>query len=268
MDLQCDVIPMVVGGSRDNPQIEFLRWNYFPLLNPVNNHLNKNLGYVSGRFVNSIDTIQVSDVRKFPLLVSSSHSRIISTPALISLNENKITPEDEKFNRHAIPVAVLLEGKFTSLYKNRITQAQKDTLAAYGLKFINQSAENKIIVVADGDMVCNEYLPPEQPGQPPLLLPMGWNKYTYTEYLKQSDAGKLFIPVANREFLLNCIEYLVSNPALAAMRNKEMVLRLLDAKKIRVQKSTWQLINLALPVLLFIISGLIYQQLRKRKYAG
>ncbi|MEP6699723.1 MAG: hypothetical protein ABJA85_00340, partial [Bacteroidota bacterium] len=99
-------------------------------------------------------------------------------------------------------------------------------------------------------------------------LPMGWNKYTYGEYLKQSDYGKLFIPVANREFLLNCVENLVNNAAISEIRNKDIVLRLLDSQKVKEQKTTWQLINIALPILIVLLFGWIYQHLRKRKYAS
>lgn len=267
MDLQCDLIPFVVGGTQDNPQIELLHWNYYPLLNPGNNKFSKNLGYVSSHFANSIDTIQVKGITKIALLVSSPNSRIISTPALISLNENKNVPEDEKFKRNAIPVAMLLEGKFTSLYKNRITQSQKDTLAQYGVLFSNESLDNKMIVVADGDIVFNDYMPAEEQGQMPVPLPMGWNKYTYREYTKQTETGKLFVPAANREFLLNCVEYLVNNPAIAQTRNKEIVLRLLNSKKVKAQVTTWQFINIGLPVLVVLLFALIYQQIRKRKYA-
>ena len=267
MDLQCDLIPFVVGGNMDNPQYEFLRWNYFPLFSPANNQLlNKNLGYIASRFVNSIDTIQAAGVKKQILLASSPNSRIISTPALISLNENKNTPEDKAFNKNGIPVAVMLEGKFTSLYKNRVTQIQKDTLAAHGRTFTDLSADNnKMIVAADGDIVLNDLIPNQ--GQSPAPLPMGWNKYTYSEYQKQTAYGKLFIPVANREFLLNCVEYLVNKPGIIETRNKDIVLRLLDSQKVKEQKTTWQFINIVLPVLLVIFFGFVYQQIRKRKYS-
>ncbi len=97
---------------------------------------------------------------------------------------------------------------------------------------------------------------------------MGWNKYTYSEYQKQTEYGRLFIPVANREFLLNCMEYLVNNPAISETRNKDIVLRLLDSQKVQEKKTLWQFINIALPVLLVILAGFIYQQIRKRKYAS
>jgi gliding-associated putative ABC transporter substrate-binding component GldG len=268
MDLQCDLIPLVVGGSESNPQFEFLHWNYFPLFAPVSNAiLNKNLGYIAGRFVNSIDTIKVPGVTKNILLASSSNSRIISTPALISLNENKNAPEDEKFKRNAIPVAVMLEGKFNSLYRNRATKAQRDSLQAYGSAFKGESVDKgKIIVVADGDMVLNDMLP--DPNSTPVPLPMGWNKYTYREYQRQTDYGKLFIPVANRDFLLNCMEYMVNSADIMETRNKDIVLRLLDSQKISEQRTLWQFINIGLPILLVILAGFIYQQIRKRKYVS
>jgi len=263
MDLQCDLIPLVVGGTPENPQFEFVHWNYFPLFEPRKNQLlNRNLGYIAGRFVNSIDTIQVPGVTKTILLASSVNSRIIKTPALISLNENKNAPEDEKFKQNDIPVAVLMEGKFTSLYKNRISQAQRDSLSVYGINFSNESSDNKMIVVADGDVVLNDMMP--EVG----YLPMGWNKYTYREYQRQTEYSKLFIPTANQEFLLNCVEYLVNNPAIIETRNKDIVLRLLDSTKIKEQKTTWQFINIVLPVLLIAFFGFIYQQIRKRKYAA
>jgi ABC-2 type transport system permease protein len=270
MDLQCDLIPLVVGGSENNPQMEFLHWNYYPLFSPGSNPvLNKSLGYISGRFVNSIDTIKVQGVTKNILLASSPNSRIISTPALISLNENKNAPEDEKFKRNGIPVAVMLEGKFSSLYRNRSTQAQRDSLASYGSPFKGESDNKaKIIVAGDGDMVLNDLLPDPNNSQQPFPLPMGWNKYTYREVQKESEFGKLFIPVANRDFLLNCVEYMVNSADIMETRNKDIVLRLLDSQKISEQRTTWQFINIGLPILLIILTGFIYQQVRKRRYAA
>jgi ABC-2 type transport system permease protein len=268
MDLQCDLILQVVGGSESNPQLEFLHWNYYPLFAPGSNPvLNKSLGYISGRFVNSIDTIKVPGVTKNILLASSNNSRTISTPALISFNENKEAPQDEKFKSSGIPVAVMLEGKFSSLYRNRSTQAQRDSLASYGFPFRGESNDQgKIIVVADGDMVLNDILP--DPNSNPVPLPMGWNKYTYREVQRQSEFGKLFIPVANRDFLLNCMEYMMNSADIMETRNKDIVLRLLDSQKINHYRTTWQFINIGLPVLLVILAGFIYQAVRKRKYTG
>ena len=254
MDLQCDFLPFAVGGSTENPQFEFLHWNYYPLFEGKGNHtINKNLGLVAGRFVNSVDTITTPGIAKTVLLSSSPNSRVITTPAIISLNENRNAPEDEKFRQSDIPVAVLLEGKFTSLYRNRVSQTQKDTLVSLGTPFRDISDNNKMIVIGDGDMALNDVSASEGP------LAMGINLYTMgSQYEYQ---------FANREFLLNCLEYLVNNPAIIETRNKDIVLRLLDSKKVQENKTTWQFLNIGLPVLLVIITGFIYQQVRKRKYA-
>jgi len=255
MDLQCDFMPFVVGGSQENPQYEFLHWNYYPLFEPKANHtITRNLGLVAGRFVNSMDTIQTPGIQKTVLLSSSSNSRVISTPALISLNENRNAPEDEKFRQSDIPVAVLLEGKFNSLYRNHISSVKADSLNAMGVPFMPASTgEGKMIIVADGDMVLND-LSSEGP------LPMGLNFFTVgSQYEYQ---------FANRDFLLNSLEYMISNPAISETRNKNIVLRLLDMTKVDEQRTTWQFINIVVPVLLVIISGWIYQQVRKRKYAS
>lgn len=256
MDLDCDFMPFVVGGTKDNPQFEFMRWNYYPLFSSKGNHpINRNTGLVAGRFVNSIDTINVPGIKKTILLSTSANSRIITTPALISLNENKNVPEDSKFNKKDIPVAVLLEGKFTSLFRNRVGKTQADSLAASGYPFVDRcQTDNKMIVVADGDMVLNDMSPKQGP------LPMGVNFYTVgSQYEYQ---------FANHDFFLNCLEYLVNKPGIIETRNKDIVLRLLDGKKIDAQKSTWQFINIGLPVLLIILVGWVYQYVRRRKYAA
>ena len=256
MDLQCDFLPFAVGGNASNPQFEFLHWNYYPLFESRNNHpINKNIGLVAGRFVNSIDTVGRKEIKKTLLLQSSANSRTISTPALISPNENRNTPEDALFRQHNIPAAVLLEGRFTSLYKSRIGRALMDSLEKYGGGFRKASEEeNKMIVVADGDIVLNDVSPKNGP------LPMGMNLFTVgSQYEYQ---------FANKDFLLNCLEYLTSKESIIKTRNKEIVLRLLDMKRVQSEKATWQIINIALPVFVIILFGFFYQQLRKRKFAG
>jgi gliding-associated putative ABC transporter substrate-binding component GldG len=255
MDLQCDFMPFVVGGSNSDPQYEFLHWNYYPLFESHGTHqINKNLGLVASRFVNSVDTVEANGIKKTFLLQSSSNSRTISTPALISPNENRNVPEDALFKQHNIPAAVLLEGKFTSFFKNRLAKTKKDSLQQYGGYKEESAIENKMIVVSDGDIVLNDVSTKEGP------IPMGKNLFTLkTQYE---------YPFANRDFLLNCLEYLTNNSGIVETRNKVIVLRLLNTRKVEEQRTTWQLINIALPVLIIILFGIIYQQIRRRKYAS
>ncbi|HEX6333488.1 MAG TPA: gliding motility-associated ABC transporter substrate-binding protein GldG [Flavisolibacter sp.] len=254
MDLQCDFLPFAVGGSASEPQYEFLHWNYYPLFESPNNHIiNKNLGLVAGRYVNSIDTVEVPGITKTFLLRSSANSRTISTPALISPNENRNTPEDALFKRSGIPAAVLLEGNFTSFFKSRLSRALSDSLGAFGGFREAGNGGGKMIVVSDGDIVLNDVSPRQGP------LPMGMNLFT---------VGSQFeLPNANRNFLLNCLEYVTARNVIIESRNKEIVVRTLDMPKVAAEKTKWQVITIAVPVLLVILAGLIYLQLRRARYA-
>ncbi|CAN5262038.1 hypothetical protein BH09BAC2_BH09BAC2_00850 [soil metagenome] len=249
MDLQSDYLPFNVNGK---DQYEFMHWNYFPLFESNSKHfINKNLGLVAGRFVNSIDTVKAANIHKTILLNSSPNARTISAPAIISGAENRNAPEDENFKTKNIPVAVLLEGNFTSLYANRMTAASIDTLKKYGVIFQPASPQTKMIVVADGDIALNS-LYQNQP------TPMGINPFTAgTQYQYQ---------FANRDFVQNCLEYLSDESGLAEVKGKDYTLRLLDPKKISEERNFWQMINIIVPVLLISLFGLIYQWLRKRKY--
>jgi ABC-2 type transport system permease protein len=271
MDLRCEFTYLQVGGTADQPQNEFLPWNYFPLLSAAEGRLHTP-GYIGTRFVHSVDTIAVPGIKKYPLLISSERARTISTPALVSLNENSVVPDNQKFNRSAIPAAVLLEGSFPSLFKNRASLAQLESWKAIGQTFRGTSENTAIILVADGDLVLNDYIPLfDQTGQPDPRggiepIEMGWNKYTLLEAMNQGPAAKYFLPVANRDFLLNAVEYLVSDPALAQVRSKELVLRLLDGPLVKEQKLRWQFLCIGLPLLLLSLGGVIYQAWRKRAY--
>jgi gliding-associated putative ABC transporter substrate-binding component GldG len=158
MDLRCEFTYVQVGGTAAQPQNEFLPWNYFPLLSAAEGKL-RTPGYVGTRFAHSVDTIAVPGIKKYPLLISSERARTISTPALVSLNENSTVPDNALFGRVAVPAAVLLEGSFPSLFKNRASLAQLDAWKASGQTFRTASEKTAMIVVADGDIVLNEYIP-------------------------------------------------------------------------------------------------------------
>lgn len=250
MDLQSDFLPFDVNN---NGQFELLHWNYFPLLQPNETSVvTKNVGLVAGRFVNSIDTVKADNVKKTILLATSANSRTIGTPALISSSENRNAPEDDAFQQSDIPAAVLLEGAFTSLFKNRLGVEEQQRLQAAGTPFRDESTpDNRMIVVADGDIPLNNTYKGE-----PLL--MGVNAYTIgTQYEYR---------FANRNFVRNSLAYLVNDANLMEARSKDFKLRLLDAKKVNEQKSLWQLLNFAVPVILIILVGLLYRYIRQKRY--
>ena len=274
MDLRCEVSYIQVGGTTQQPQNEFLPWNYYPLVGaPAADKKLKTAGYVGLRFANSIDTVEAPGVTKTPLLASSERARIISTPALISLNENSTVPENKLFNRGEISVAMLLEGQLSSLYRNRIFGAKADSMTRAGQPFIPQATQGGVLLVADGDLVLNDYIPAVDekgaydPQAPLVPTEMGWNRYTHFEYLTGGEAGRYFMPVANKEFLLNSVEYLISNPAISGLRAKEITLRLLDGEKVNQYRLWVQLLFILFPLLLLVGGGVLFQSIRKRKFA-
>ncbi len=250
MDLQCDYLPFDVNG---NGQFELLPWNYFPVMESKGTHpLNKGLGFVVGRFVNSLDTVEAEGITKTVLLSSSANARTLGSPAVISGAENVNAPQDAKYKKSNVPVAVLLEGKFKSMFANRLSQTMADTLKQNGVSFMPQSiSNNKIIVVGDGDMVLNNVVK----GNP---IPMGMNVYTYGTQAQ--------VPFANKDFLQNCLGYLINENGLSEAKAKDYVVRLLDNKKTAEQKTLWQVINIVMPVLIVLLFAFIFQWLRKRKF--
>ena len=252
MDLQCDYLPFDVNG---NGQFELLPWNYFPVMESKGTHpINKGLGFVAGRFVNSLDTVEAEGIKKTILLSSSVNARTIGAPAVISGAENVNAPEDAKYKKSNVPVAILLEGKFRSMFANRLSQAMADTLKQNGLSFLPQAVlNNKIIVVGDGDMVLNNIVK----GNP---IPMGMNVYTYGTQAQ--------VPFANKDFLQNCLDYLINENGLSEAKAKDYVVRLLDNRKTAEQKNIWQVLNIAVPILIIIIFGFIFQWLHKRKFTN
>lgn len=248
-DLQCDKIPSVVGSMGDKPQIQLLPWPYFPLLRNTSGHpISRNMDYVLSQFPQSLDTVKADGLKKTVLLSSSTESRALSTPALVEWASVRNEEDLKKFTRSDIPVAMLLEGRFQSLFSNRMTKAMSDSLAASGLPFRDRAENGWMVVAADGDLFLNPVNQTEGP------LPMGMNQYTKQQY-------------ANREFLLNTLEYLVGNGGILETRGKEYTLRVLDKSKYGERKGMWQFINIALPVLIVMAFIALYQFLRRKKYA-
>jgi ABC-2 type transport system permease protein len=248
-DMQCASINIVIGEQGGKPQFQLLPWPYYPLLDGSPYSLiTRNLDPVLSKFANSIDTVKAADISKTILLQTSPNARTVSTPALISLEIVKSANDPKDFQQSAIPVGVILEGKFKSLYANRTSTAMADSFAqVYNQPFLKSGEKDaRIIVCADGDLALNE-LSEHGP------LPLGFSK----------DINYTF---ANAEFLANCFDYCVNPSGILQSRSKDYSLRLLDPEKTDDERSFWQLINIASPLLVIIICGLIFQYIRKRKY--
>jgi len=246
-DMQCDKLGQIDPNSQ---QTRLVDWPFFPILNGTNNPISKNLDGVRAMFPNTLDTVKADGIGKTFLLRSSANARVLTAPARIDFEFLQIAPDIKEFTVHDTAVAALLEGKFRSAYSGRIPKSFVDSMNTYHVpvKNICDSA-TKMIVVADGDIAINQVSQQYGP------MPMGHNFYTNYTF-------------SNKEFFTNCLEYLVNPSGILETRAKDFTLRLLDLKRVKEQKTTWQFINIALPVLIIILFGFIYQQLRRKKYAS
>lgn len=249
-DLKCAKQPIVVSQLGGQPQIKRLPFPYYPLLSSPSDHvISKNLDDVLSIFPGTIDTVKAPGITKTILLASDTNSRTISTPALVSLQSVKSEEDFRFFTKSYLPVAVLLEGNFTSLYANRFTNELSDSLSMFSQKsFTAKSTKpSKQIIVSDADIVTNVVTQSQGP------LPMGMQEFENYQF-------------ANREFLLNSVDYLVNPNGVLGARNKDFTIRLLDKSKIATQKTFWQLINILIPIFLVIVFGSIYQWKRKETF--
>lgn len=246
-DLQCDMSKMVVGNAGGQPQLADVPFNYYPLLQNSGTHpITKNLEPVLSQFVNTLDTVQARGVKKYILLHSSENAKMVSTPALISLQELQTFSNPDLYRQKNMPAAVLLEGNFNSLYANRATSEQKDAFKKYYGDFLSISKPTAQIVVSDGDIVLNSYTNREP-------FPMGFSRAQERTF-------------ANKIFLQNALEYLTGNSAIIQLRNKEVTVRLLNKQKLESEKRFWQILIVGLPMLLVGIGWLIFSYIRKQKY--
>jgi len=239
-DLYAAKIRLATGNVGNQPQFQNLPWFYHPLVNGNPQHpITKNVAPVRLRFANQIDTLQNS-IKKTPLLVSSSLTRKIGTPNFVELQSIADEPKQEEYNGNYQLFGVLLEGEFTSTYANRIKPFDSKS-------FIGKSAENKMIVISDGDIAKNQ-IAKNQP------YDLSVDKWT----------GEQF---GNKEFLLNSIDYLLDDSGLINLRNKNLQINLLDKQRALQDRTYYQFLNVVLPILLLFGFGFVFNYLRKRKYS-
>jgi gliding-associated putative ABC transporter substrate-binding component GldG len=226
-------------------------WLYYPLLTaPFGNPITRNLNMISIQFAGTIDTIGArTGIKKTVLLRSSQYSRQVKAPVIISLDEIQMTPRQEQFSERFQPVAVLLEGKFESAFRNRMTQHLfPDTV----VKVKESGEKSAMLIVSDGDLIRNDIQPTPQGVR---ISPLGLDRYSKQTY-------------GNKEFIVNAIQYLTGHQGLISLRSRQLTLRLLDKNKITRDRTQWILINLAGPPLVIIILGILYTWLRKRRFTG
>ena len=234
-------IKIASGNQGSETQLQQYNWKFSPFIYPTSTHpIVKNMEGIKFEFSSPIELLK-NDLKKTVLLSSSEYSKTIGTPAPISLSSitEETTPE-EYAGKGLLPVAVMMEGKFKSAYQNRVLPFADKTFQSVG-------KETKMIVISDGDVIKNQL----DKGMP---LELGFDKWTNQLY-------------GNKEFLLNCVNYLLDDNGLINIRSKDVDLPLLNKEEVYANYTSAQLITVGLPILILAIFGFLFTYLRKKRYS-
>jgi gliding-associated putative ABC transporter substrate-binding component GldG len=239
-DLQCAPISLASGQKGNETQYEKYPWYFSPYVFPESKHpIVNNIDGLKLDFANGIDTIK-NNIKKTILLQSSAYSKKIGTPVEIDLKIVNEKPNPVDYKEGKIALSILLEGQFSSVFENRVLAFKDDSFQAKGKR-------TKMIVVSDGDIIKNQL---DENGEP---LELGFDKWTNSVY-------------SNKEFLMNCVNYLLDDNGLINIRSKEVDLPLLDKEKVYSNYTYTQFLTVGLPLVLLLLFGITTTYLRKRQY--
>jgi gliding-associated putative ABC transporter substrate-binding component GldG len=239
-DLYAAKIALATGNVGNQTQFINLVWFYHPLVSGIPNHaITKIIAPVRLQFANQIDTLK-NNIKKTPLLMSSRLTQKVGTPTIIELQSIADEPQNKDYVSGNQLFAVLLEGDFNSAYKNRMKPFET-------LLYRENATQNKMIVLADGDVGKNQILK----GKPTDLARDKWTNEQF----------------GNKDFLLNAVDYLLDDAGLMQLRNKTLKINILDKQKAFKERIFWQFLNIGLPLILLFSFGFIFNYLRKRKYS-
>ncbi len=241
-DEQGSPIKLATGEQGSATQFQEFNWKFAPQVYTQSIHpIVKNLGGIKFDFANAIDTLK-NGIKKTVLLKSSNYSKRIGTPTEINLNSvNEETTPSDYLNKGNIPLAVLLEGNFHSMFENRVLAFDQNDFQTKGIS-------GKMIVISDGDVIKNQL--------DKNLLPV--------ELGYDQRSGNLY---DNKDFLMNCVNYLLDDTGLINIRSKDLDLPLLDKEKVYENYTYIQFLTIGLPIAILAVFGLLFTLLRKRKYS-
>ncbi|MBV2195345.1 MAG: gliding motility-associated ABC transporter substrate-binding protein GldG [Flavobacterium sp.] len=234
-------IKLATGNQGSETQYQEYTWRFAPFIYPVSSHpVVKNMEGIKFEFASPIEILK-NDIKKTVLLASSEYSKTVGmlTPISLDMVTEETTPE-EYAGKGLLPVAVLLEGKFKSAYQNRVLPFKYNSFQPIG-------KENKMIVISDGDIIKNQL----DKGMP---LELGFDKWTNQLY-------------GNKEFLMNCVNYLLDDNGLINIRSKDVDLPLLNKEEVYKNYTMAQMVTVGLPIVFLAIFGFLFTFLRKRKYS-
>lgn len=238
-DAECLQIKVNTALVGQPPKYSLAPWYFSPLLQPSQNHpIGKNVNRILSEFVSSIDLVgENNEIKSSIILTSSSYARINKCPMIVSLGMIDAPPARELFTRQFIPAGILVEGKFTSVFKNRL-------IGELGLpddtKPVSESKPTKMMFFSDGHLIANK-VNRNSANHP--ILSLGFDPVSN-------------ITFGNKDYFINAVGWLCDDSGLMELRSRTMKIRLLDKVRLREELVTWQMINLLVPVLLVLIGGI------------
>lgn len=251
LDLISTPIPLAVGRQGNAPQFEYIPYPYHIVSMPGSKHpIVKSVDGVNLTYTSTIDTSirTKTDIQKTILLSSSERSMTQFLPLRMNFDFMSAGLNPDRFNKGRQVTAILLEGIFPSMYTNRVTSEKRAILEQLGKTLKTESVPNKMIVVSDGDVAKNGINAKDNE-----IIPLGMNQFDRQLY-------------ANKDFLLNAIEYLVDDTGLIEARGKEVKLRMLDGTKVDQERGFWQILNIGLPILFLSLFGIAFTFIRNYRY--
>ena len=249
-DVECQQIKVNTALIGQPPKYSNAPWYFSPLLAPSQNHpIGKNVNRVLSEFSSSIDLVGDSALTKSTVILTSSpYARSNQSPLIVNLSMIDAPPARTLFNKAFIPVGVLTEGIFGSVFKNRmISQLGVNP----GSVILAQSKPTRMIFISDGGLMANKV---SYSGGKYTPQPLGYDKISKFTF-------------GNKEFLVNAIHYLCDDSGLMELRSRSMQMRLLDKVKLREERLFWQVINVLFPVLAVLLGGILFWFIRRRRYS-
>lgn len=250
-DAECLRIRVNTAPVGATPNYSLAPWYFSPLLHPLASHpVGKNVAPVAAEFTSSLDTVGENPrIRKQVLLRSSAMSRKTEAPMMVNLRMIDMVPSREFFNRSGLISGILLEGRFSSVFKNRILD--KAGLPT-DFEFIPEGVPSKVAVFSDGGLLSNKVGRLSSVPQP---APLGYDRVSK-------------ITFGNRDFFVNLVQYLSDDASLSDLKNRTLRIRMLDKVKIGEQGPWMRWLNLLLPLMLILSGGILFAWIRGRRNSG
>lgn len=249
-DMNCTFIRLATSQTGAQDAHITVPWYFSPLTEPVNNHIiSRNISPLKSEYVSTINWVGGKELSKTVLMTTSANAHTLPVPEKVSLRYVEMPAEPSYFNESYLPVVGLIEGKFTSVFNNRMIP--EGVILHEDMPRLNESKPARVIVAASGSFIKNEW---RGQGRQSVPLPLGYDPITGEQ-------------LGNSDFIVNAVNYLAGNEKWLNLKAHSYPLRLLNKQETTTNLLQWQLINILLPQFLLFIVGAVIIITRKKKYS-